>query len=93
MSKGLVGSAGRQIGNAMRPPPPSDDQIYLNAIVSEIRLLLDCVAWVSRRSQSSQFAVSSREADVFRTSAFQHSVQCVHGNRDLGRSAPIGSGS
>ena len=43
MFKGLVGSAGRQIGNAMHPPPPSDDQIYLNAIVSEIRLLLDYV--------------------------------------------------
>ena len=43
MFKGLFSGAGREIGNATPPPLPSDDQIYLDAIVSEIRLLLDYV--------------------------------------------------
>jgi len=33
------------------------------------------------------------EADVLRTPEFEHSVQCVHGDGDLGRATSIGAGS
>ena len=53
----------------------------------------DCVAWISEWLQPDHLVLPLREADVLRTPEFQHPVQCVHGNGNLGCSTPISAGS
>ena len=55
--------------------------------------LNDCVARVSERPQFGHLASSLREADVLRTPGFEHPVQGIDGNLDLGRSTLIGAQS
>ncbi len=49
----------------------------------------DCVARVSRRAQFGYLVSLLPETDVLRTHEFEHPVQRIHGNRDLGRSTLI----
>ncbi len=70
----------------LRPSHILTRAAFLNAI-------RDCVARISGLPQPGHLVFPLREADVLRTPEFQHPVQCVHGNGDLGRSTPIGAGS
>ncbi len=67
-----------------KPPP---------IVVRRFTASYDLVAWVSKRWQSGRFALLLREADILWTPEVEHAVQCVDGNRDLGRSTLIGARS
>ncbi len=49
----------------------------------------DCVAWIIERAANAYWRLLLGEADVLRTSEFEHAVQHVDPNGDLGRATPV----
>jgi hypothetical protein len=77
----LLLGASRHIANAAQCEP------------EKVATRYDCGAGISERLQPGHLVFPLREADVLRTPEFQHPVQCVHGNSNLGCSTPISAGS
>jgi hypothetical protein len=54
--------------------------------------LRDYVAGISRQLQPDHLVFPLWEADVLRTPKFEHPVQCIHRDADLGRLTPVCAG-